>query len=481
MQEITSYVSLNPVTGLMIFKPYVQMPGATFTSGSGNITLSGRYTNSVAGAASAPPESLTGTWFTGGTSTTTKPQFLIEPSGTTSNNWSTSGTGIGINAVSGFVGNLLDLQINALSIVKLAYAGNQWQLQSSAAVVATAAGVQFDNIVPRGIRLNSDVPLGWSNSVSTANGGQDTQLWRDSANIIAQRVGTNPQTFRLYNTYTDASNYERYSNSWSSNVLNITNEAAGTGTLRSIAFSQNAAASTPPVSFTGTWFTGGNSTTTKPQFLIEPSGTTSTAWSTAGTGLGINAASGFTGNLLDLQVNASSVFRVSSTGIQIGGRQITTAGGGNALYLNSLTYIEGSLTISGSGNLTFAINTSGGSSVTLAREGANILSLQTGNNPQTFRIYNAYTDASNYERLSIDWTSNVCYARPQNAGTGAARIFVPVTGSTTVASLPTAATAGAGARAFVTDATATTFLSTVAGGGANKVPVVSDGTNWLIG
>lgn len=55
------------------------------------------------------------------------------------------------------------------------------------------------------------------------------------------------------------------------------------------------------------------------------------------------------------------------------------------------------------------------------------------------------------------------------------------TPSMTVASLAAAATAGAGARAFVTDATATTFLSTVAGGGANKVPVVSDGTNWLIG
>ena len=53
--------------------------------------------------------------------------------------------------------------------------------------------------------------------------------------------------------------------------------------------------------------------------------------------------------------------------------------------------------------------------------------------------------------------------------------------STTVASLPSAATSGAGARAFVTDANATTFLSTVAAGGANKVPVVSDGTNWLIG
>lgn len=54
-------------------------------------------------------------------------------------------------------------------------------------------------------------------------------------------------------------------------------------------------------------------------------------------------------------------------------------------------------------------------------------------------------------------------------------------GQYTVATLPSASTAGAGARAFVTDATATTFLSIVAGGGSNKVPVVSNGTNWLIG
>ena len=55
------------------------------------------------------------------------------------------------------------------------------------------------------------------------------------------------------------------------------------------------------------------------------------------------------------------------------------------------------------------------------------------------------------------------------------------TGSGLVSGLPSAATAGAGARSFVTDATATTFNSIVAGTGANKVPVVSDGTNWLIG
>ena len=53
--------------------------------------------------------------------------------------------------------------------------------------------------------------------------------------------------------------------------------------------------------------------------------------------------------------------------------------------------------------------------------------------------------------------------------------------STTVASLANAITSGAGTRAFVTDANTTTFLAIVGGGGANKVPVVSDGTNWLVG
>ena len=51
----------------------------------------------------------------------------------------------------------------------------------------------------------------------------------------------------------------------------------------------------------------------------------------------------------------------------------------------------------------------------------------------------------------------------------------------TVATLPSASAVGAGTRAAVTDANATTFNSAVAGGGANFVPVISNGTNWLIG
>lgn len=60
--------------------------------------------------------------------------------------------------------------------------------------------------------------------------------------------------------------------------------------------------------------------------------------------------------------------------------------------------------------------------------------------------------------------------------------------ATTVATLPAASTVPAGTRGFVTDASATTFHSTLVASGAQsptlgpfKVPVVSDGTNWLIG
>lgn len=77
-------------------------------------------------AASAPVVSLTGAIFTGGTATTTKPMLLIEPTGTTSNNWSTNGTMIGANAAPGFTGNFLDFELasGGAGVAKLSYVGN---------------------------------------------------------------------------------------------------------------------------------------------------------------------------------------------------------------------------------------------------------------------------------------------------------------------------------------------------------------------
>lgn len=90
----------------------------------------------------------------------------------------------------------------------------------------------------------------------------------------------------------------------------------------------NTTASTPSMLLSGTGFSGGTATTTKPTLLIEPTGTTSTGWSTSGTKLGVNAESGFTGNLLDFQVNGSSVIKTTSTGVT------TIAGPSNSTLLN---------------------------------------------------------------------------------------------------------------------------------------------------
>ena len=97
--------------------------------------------------------------------------------------------------------------------------------------------------------------------------------------------------------------------------------------------------------------------------------------------------------------------------------------------------------------------------------------------------YNSYTDAANYERVSLTWASNVAGMGPESLGTGQARLFIQRTGSTTVAGLPSAVTYAFG-RCSVTDSTTTFTLgvgSTVVGGGANIVPVWSDGVSWRIG
>lgn len=76
----------------------------------------------------------------------------------------------------------------------------------------------------------------------------------------------------------------------------------------------NGALSIPALFLSGSWFTGGSTSTTKPQVLVEPAGAVSDGWSTSGTGLGVNAASGFGGNVADFKVNGSSVLTIGATG-----------------------------------------------------------------------------------------------------------------------------------------------------------------------
>jgi hypothetical protein len=86
----------------------------------------------------------------------------------------------------------------------------------------------------------ANAALTW-NSGDNFTGAWDLWLYRDAANILAQRNGTNGQIFRVYNTFTDSSNYERLNISWSSNAAHINTGAAGTGSPRSLFFGVGAA------------------------------------------------------------------------------------------------------------------------------------------------------------------------------------------------------------------------------------------------
>ncbi len=99
-------------------------------------------------------------------------------------------------------------------------------------------------------------------------------------------------------------------------VLTLTTCVAQADTIISTVISSttNGALSIPALFLSGSWVTDGTATTTKPHALIEPVGATSTGWSTDGTGLGVNAISGFIGNLVDFKLNSLSIFSVSATG-----------------------------------------------------------------------------------------------------------------------------------------------------------------------
>lgn len=326
----------------------------------GSITGLSRMVVAGNGALSAPPVAITGSWLVGGSATTTKPQALIEASGAASTGWSTAGTGLGVNAATGFTGNLIDLQVNGVS---------KYKVDSTGAITGLVAWNSLTD--PTG---NTLIAMGTRTTVFTFTGATAAQPFRFIASawtggelvsiennailggqcLIVSNDATNINT----NTSTIAATIKniRVAGGASANnlALNlIASGASGTNhalSLQSGRFSMacttnlavawfenhnNAAASLPIQLISGTWFTGGSATTTKPTLLIQPTGTTSAGWSTDGTGLGVNAPSGFVGNLVDFQLNGASLFKVpASNSINVTGSR-----GGNAALASLLSIL----------------------------------------------------------------------------------------------------------------------------------------------
>jgi hypothetical protein len=159
------------------------------------------------------------------------------------------------NTASGSASKALDIKINGTSVVETSRIGativrrlgantytNAFEVRRDGSVVFSVrddgiistpnsyldSALSFQLSSATGLKLRNIGPLQWA-SGSNINAATDLVLLRDGANTLAQRSTTNPQVFRIYNTFTDASNYERGFMRWSSNVLQIGTEKGSVG------------------------------------------------------------------------------------------------------------------------------------------------------------------------------------------------------------------------------------------------------------
>jgi hypothetical protein len=348
----------------------------------------------------------------------------------------------------------------------------------------------------------------------------DTLVVRTALQLNAGAV------FDLYNTADKTTNYEMLRADWGGNIAQILTQAGGSGTFRSLrigtATAGGAAARYLEFAALGTSATSANFVTN----LGASSGTqTAVAFRPV---FNQSGTAGYIASDIDVTETATG----SGTKLL---QRWAVGGVAQGVVNNGGTFSVNGLAVSSTGFLGFLSSTSigvAGFDVTLVRDAADTLALRRSTNAQTFRVYNTYTDASNYERGVFAWVSNDLTIGTEQAGTGAARAVNIRVGGTnrwafngsghliayndnsydigasganrprniyvanaalsalfrctsvpTVAGLPTAASAQA-AMMFVSDSTvaaAGNFGAIVAGGGANIVPVYSDGTNWRIG
>lgn len=190
---------------------------------------------------------------------------------------------------------------------------NGWTFSKDSNQILTidGGGIQFTNVRS----------LNWSQG--SAYDTTDLSLFRDAADRLGQRRGTNAQGFSVYNTFTDVNSYERSEFTWSTNILFVGTNFGGSGVARALNFM------------------------------------------TAGIGR----------------------WQVSATGHFLGVTDNTYDIGASGANRPRNLFLSGNLNI--------------GTTTVLESDAADILAQRRGVNAQTFRIYETFTDSSNYKRLNL--------------------------------------------------------------------------------
>ena len=158
--------------------------------------------------------------------------------------------------------------------------------------------------------------------------------------------------------------------------------------------------------------------------ILEITGT----WNTTGAANGIrlnvtDTASAAGALLMDLRVGGDSKFKVD----KIGNVSVGSATGNGSLAIVPSGGTWPVISRDSDGGLVLGFNAGVapiklfGTTIQFHFDAADTLAQRRGVNAQAFRIYNTFTDSSNYERLNIEFSGNTCFIRTRAAGTGAVR------------------------------------------------------------
>lgn len=219
----------------------------------------------------------------------------------------------------------------------------------------------------------------------------------------------------------------------------------------------NAAASTPGVIFSGATF-GGNGTNSTPLVYIN-AGTAPTTWSNGGTEFGINAASGFAGNMFDFHLNGgTSLIHMDTAG--------------------NLT-VAGAISLSGNLNVNSDVINFGGNTTLYAPGTGNLRITET-----TGTSFNCLYLGATTSSWSSFCASGANLQLKDGSGGNASNLIVPALAHSVIYSaagtaLPSCVSGIKGQEAVVSDSTTPTYLGTYASGGAVASPVMCNGTNWV--
>jgi hypothetical protein len=132
--------------------------------------------------------------------------------------------------------------------------GNSASLVYGSGITAASTGIYFRTAPDRvhlvaggtdalcvsssGINMGQTAVLAWTTAAGTPGGAADVIALREASGVLSLRAAAIGQTLRVYQTYTDTSNYQRFyiNASASGSALRIGQEAAGTGSFRDLVF-----------------------------------------------------------------------------------------------------------------------------------------------------------------------------------------------------------------------------------------------------